>query len=335
MKAVKLVLKPLKNKPAVDGQTPLHIAYGTIEDHFNRAAEKYDADREVYLNSFIEDPDLLIKSKQWQKSSRRLASWAETWFMTHLDNKEEQQNALDILDRITKDSSIRNRNIWSHADHIKKTSKDPKTDGARVEKAEADADNFLRSAIKTQHHYNEIFEKGGYAVSVELEEDLASSIQLARTKHLIPDGQLWRQAMIFPPARIPVGEPVPDYPEVYNRILWMDPEDLEYHEETGELLPKKGYISEDGLVDDQSVVFHPETNTVDMGYRGGVKVTWNYWMPHTARDTLPPDSWCVQYNRRLYWQNIAKRQRSILEYRDYEDEVPEYDVIPSGSVVSG
>ena len=101
-----LVLKPLRAAEPGEGLTALEIDYGSLEDYFTRASNQYAEAREDYLNSCIEDVDLPRKSKTWQQTGRRLARWAETWFMVYSGDKEKQELALDVLDRIDRKSVV-------------------------------------------------------------------------------------------------------------------------------------------------------------------------------------------------------------------------------------
>ena len=103
---------------------------------------------------------------------------------------------------------------------------------------------------------------------------------------------------------MPVGEPVPESPEVFNRVKFLPPEALVYDPELDELVVRPGYVSEDGKIDDKSVIWHPETMTVEMGYAGEEKVVWSYWKPKDITDVYEEDSWVAQYLAREYDQWI-------------------------------
>ena len=313
-----IILTSPKAKQPAAGQTPLVIQYGTLLEYLTKAAEVYNADREAWLSSSIEDPRLPLKTKKWERSTRRLARWAGAWFKANFDDKEAQDEMKDIFDRITKDSGIREQNICLHVEHQKKTKEMNDTEIDRLDKLEDETDQFLCNAIKTQMHYIDLFNKeGGVQITlVDMEKQAAE--QLDRIKHLIPEGKLFKQAWIFPAERIPVGQPVPSHPEAYNRIQWMDPEDLRYDEETGELLPREGYVSEDGKIDDHSVVFHPETGTVEIGYRGEDKTTWRYVVFDDPAQTIDPTEWYAEYQIRLEIQKMESLQSGIFEPKEYE-----------------
>ncbi len=107
---------------------------------------------------------------------------------------------------------------------------------------------------------------------------------------------------IFPHDPVLEGQPVPTWPEPYQRVAALDVDHKEYDLEHDNFVVKKGYVSEDGLIDDQSVVWDYENNKVTIKFRGGEPVVWDFWKPKDTADVLGPGHWCYQYIRRLYWQ---------------------------------
>ena len=68
-------------------------------------------------------------------------------------------------------------------------------------------------------------------------------------------------------------------------------EEKVYDPELGEFVLPEGYLSEDGLIDDKSVVWHPETREVEMGFVGGEREVWNYVKHTNTWDVWIPGSW--------------------------------------------
>ena len=330
-KAARIILKPIKaNKPA-DGLIALTVDYGKVEEYFVQSALKYDADRTAFLSSHAEDPKLPLLSKNWQRSASRLTGWAETWFIMHKGNSEEQQSALDILDRITKESGIRLKNLWRYAEIQREVLEDDPGKERKIDKleeAEENADWFFRSALKTQTHFTDLFKSGKDYMPVLMKEEIEAGKYFDKIKRKFPQGKLYSRAIIFPPARVPVGEPVPQTPGVFNRYRYLPPEAVEYDPKLDELVIIPGYISEDGLIDDKSVIWHPENKTVEMGYRNGERVTWNFWKPKDTCDVMDPDSWCGEYRRRAKAEWRESKEPGIFDPRPCEKEPAGYDKIP-------
>ena len=308
-----IIMKPLRALEPGEGRTALEIDFGSIEKFLARATDVYNKDRDEFLGCCVEDEKLPKISKKWQQSTRRLARWAETWFMTHSDNDEEQNTALDILDRITKESAMREINLVKHLEWVEKAFPEKTEKIEALRQAEESADLFLCSAIKTQTRFNELYAHGESFVAVEAKAEKEAGEFLSKIYHKFPAGRAFARGSIFPPERVPVGAPVPMEPEAFTRVTYLDPDKLVYDPEVDELVPEKGYVSEDGKIDDQSVVWHPDTMTVDIGFRGEEKVTWNFWKPKDMRDVPDPESWCAEYEFRAYHQWLESQQRGILK----------------------
>lgn len=73
----------------------------------------------------------------------------------------------------------------------------------------------------------------------------------------------------FPIEHVPEGKHVPARPEPYQRVCAVDIDHKVYDLEHDNFVLEPGYISEDGLIDDQSVVWDYENNKVIMKFRGG------------------------------------------------------------------
>ncbi len=329
--AAKYILKPLKANQPADGHIALTVDYGQVDDYFTQTAKKYDEDRTAYLSSCADDPELPTLSKNWQRSAGRLTGWAETWYILNKGNSGEQQSALEILDRITKESGIRLKNLQKHIEIQKEVLEEGQKKEKKIEKladAEDNADWFFRSALKTQARFTDMFKSGKEYTPVVQKELIEAGKHFDRIKHKFPRGKLYSRAIIFPPARIPVGEPVPQTPEVFTRYRYLPPEAVEYDPELDELVIIPGYVSEDGLIDDKSVIWHPENQTVELGYRNGERVTWNFWKPKDTFDVMDPDSWVGEYRRRAKAEWKKTRDPGIFEPRPCEKEPAPYDRIP-------
>ena len=121
----------------------------------------------------------------------------------------------------------------------------------------------------------------------------------------IPKGHYFLPARPFPPARIPEGEPVPYLPAPYAAWKNLPNEDFYYDTEHDEFALPKGYVSKDERIDDESVVWNWQDNTVTMKFRGGEPVTWPFWKAKDTYDVLKKGDWCGEYYIRLYKQILA------------------------------
>ncbi len=54
------------------------------------------------------------------------------------------------------------------------------------------------------------------------------------------------------------------------------------------------------------------------------------WKPKDTRDIPMRDSWVTDYMIRSYRQRLEDEQLGILQRKNYEEEVPPYNVKPGG-----
>ena len=326
---MKIVLKPNKAAQPPAGRPALDVDYRATEEFISRAVIRYDKTRTEYLQIAGDDPRLTMLTKRWERASYALATWATAWFAIHLDNKDEQQNALDILDRITKDAAMREINLWEQRERVEAQEPSDQRDAEleRLDEAEERADRFLLTSLLTQDRFNRLHAKDPETMDVELKSETVASAQFDRIRHLVPPHKLWRIASIFPMHRVPKGQRVPQPPDAFQRILYEDPENLVFDPTLDELVIKPGYVSEDGLIDDKTAIWHPENNTVDIGYRGGERTVWQYWKPKDIRDMPARDSWLTEYLRRAYDQWLEDSTPGLLKPKPEDEDYP-YNRIP-------
>ena len=312
------ILRPLTAVLPVGGGTPLSIDFGSLNEYFELASNRYDEAREDYLHTAAEDPKLLDKTQKWAKAARMFSGWAQTLYFAYQDDAEQQQFALDLMDRITKESGLRLKNILLQFKLVKKNEPDNTERLKKIDDAYFTADFFLRCAVMTQQHYIDRLERGDNAYDIEYEADKKAGAQLARIAHLFPPDRLCLRGIIFPPARVPVGQPLPQPHEVYSRVKFMPPEDLVYDPVADELVVRPGYVSEDGKVDDHSVIWHPENHTVEMGYVGEEKMVWPYWKPKDNTDNIPEGSWCEEYVQRSYREWLESGKPGLFKHKPWD-----------------
>ena len=302
--------------------TALIAEYAPYEFYLQDALNKYDLCRADFFDSLAEDKDLPKKAKKWTEAAKVLLGYAQTLYIISSDNEEEQQRAMQIMDRISKESAIRQRNISKHRDLRLAAEPDmSEPDQERLDQYVRDADKDLLRSINTLAHYRGRYYRNAKAVSPETAAETEASERVARRMKMVPDGHLYLPARMYPPKPFPPGVPVPYLPEPYERMMELPPEDLEYDEEHDEFVIPKGYVSEDGLLDDQSVVWDWERHLVTMKLRGGEAVTWPFWKAKDASDIPIWDSWMVEYQMRLYDQWMEQNSPGYLKpdpkYEDY------------------
>ena len=247
---------------------------------------------------------------------------------TTLDDKKY---ANEIVDRVTKDSSIRELTCSQYYRFMKEANPTAHELIAAILKEKQKVMSFLDRCINTQSYYLKKIEKSQDYVDPIRKGETEAAIQGERERACVPEGSRFCPAIPFPPERIPWDQPVPQLPDPYQRYQNVDPEDKVFNVEHSNFELREDYLSEDGLIDGDSVKFDYENHKVTMKYRGGTPVIWNFRQFIDTKDVPKPGEWFSEYLIRAYQQSIADISPGVLEHRDSDREVPEYNRIPVGS----
>ena len=320
---------------AADGRMPLITEFISLEEAVSLAEETYLHYKREFMASFGDDADIPEKSKRWQRSSRELLRWAGTLFNVCRDDPEKQEKARALMDKVSKDSMLRFANLAKHVTN--KITKEPvnQTQRDRLDNAVYSCGAFVRDALATQNRYNELFEKGEIYTSAEMQGEAAASARVAEFREkVLPPGTIYTPGRVIPPYIVPEGQRVPYHPDPYEVYKSQPVDAYEWDEELEEIVLKKDYVSPDGLVDHESVLYDTENMTCTMKYRGGTPVTWNWWKAKDLSDLPEKGSWTAEYLSRAYWQMLWDKTPGVLKHTEADEEVPEYNRIPSGSVNS-
>lgn len=321
----------VKSEP---GRPMLDTDFMDIAEALDWAKSKYERDRDDYFNTLPDEPAMEAKSKRWQRSAYELMRWAGTSFNHANGNEDQRKEALDIMDRVTKDSSIRLKNMIKHTglmiDAEKKKEQTPEALQAfkdLMDQKEYETSSFFRNAVKTHSAFIDHFLKGdNYVNKVEVE---AAQFADDLRKQVLPKDRVYIPGRIIPPYPVPEGQRVPRKPDPYIIYKSQPVEAYEFDYEEEEIVLKEDYVSPDGLVDRDSVKFDRKNKKCTMKYRGGVPVTWDYWKADTTADMPEAGSWAEDYIYREYWQTAADEELGVLIRRpeEYED-TPPYNIKP-------
>jgi len=285
-----------------DGRPSLYTENGALTDSLRRSEEKYKLARADYFNALADEPILLAKTTRWQRAAKDLIQWAETLFNADQEDDDARNLALDIMEKVAKEAEIRHRNTWMHADIMLKQSPNDLNLQKRLDDAEFATGYFLRCSLKTQMTYISLYEKGE-VLSGDLKKEARVSARVAEFREKIfPRDHVYVPARIFPPHPVPKGERVPETPRQYTLYKSQPVDAYEFDRETDEVLLKKDYISPDGLIDRNSLVYDFENETVTMKFRGGEPIVWKVWKAKNTGDMPEEGSWVLEYLRRHYIQ---------------------------------
>ena len=307
---------------------PLKTGYRTYENYLLRARTIYDRAVTDFFKLSGDDPRLLDAAERWRAASVSLMRWACSFYRKIDATPEQRELALKLMDSVTKDSATRCDNVSQYYDLL--AAKDPSNTEAllKAEKADLLHLDVLSRMVETQSKYIRMQTESPEHESVELRLEREASKESREYFPHIPGKRSYRPAFPYPPERIPEEEPVPDLPDPISRVDDVPVEYKYYDEELDEFLIKKGYVSPDGLIDDKSVVFYPETHEIEFGYVGGVRKRWKYWKARDDRDVPKAGDWAIEYYQRYYAQYVLAPEYGILDPRFDEMEQPDYNRIP-------
>ena len=309
---------------------PAHITqFGTADDNLADARELYFKDKQRFFGTRIGDRAIEDVNRQWNESAKVLERCAMGYFRACGATDEGRVYANQIMDMVTKDSDLRKKNMKLHFDYLLKKNPDDNALWMDMRKVMLECIHEVQRFTNSQSLYIRYYENGETFQSLEQKMDVEAAEKAERVRNATPEGCTYRPSYIYPPRPVPPGERVPDWPEPMNRVADIPIEEKVYDPEVGEFVLPEGYVSEDGLIDDKSVVWHPERREVDMGYVGGERVTWPYVKHVNTWDVWIPGSWEAEYQIRLYQQQMADLEMGLFKHRvEDEEEIPSYNRIP-------
>ena len=315
-------------QPEAEGAAAPITGYRTYDYYLGKALDIYERAEKEFFAILPEDPALLKAAKRWERASVSLLRWAASLANKFNASDEDLKRASDLMDRLTKDSAIRADNISQHYALLAASGTEDDEALEIAELAELEQLDALTRMINTQTYYIRLWDRNCDQLSVEQAAELEESEHIRETYSRIPPNHVYRPIYIYPPERVPEDEPVPAIPDPYARVMDIPRSEKIYDEDLDEFVLPPGYVSEDGLIDDKSAVYFPETHEVEFGYVGGIRGRWKYWKAETDRDVIDPDSWFAQYYRRWYDRFVREPEAGVLQHREYEDPIPDYNRIP-------
>ena len=310
--------------PAFDCDEQMVTVYGPHDNYLERTQVIYERAKSEFNSLKMGDPQILELAERWRVVAVQLMRTACGFFGKLNRTDETRARALQIMDMVTKDSASRSSSVSRYYDLLEGKFPEQKEMLRIVEKADLKHLEVVDRMIRTQISYieKEDEENGGLTREQRMEREASKDVR--KTYDRIPKGHVYRPAYPYPPERIPEDQLVPGWPGPIQRIENIPVEEKVYDTELDEFVLPKGYISEDGLIDDQSVVYYPEIREVEFGYRGGPRYRWKYWKARNDRDVPIAGEWAVEYYQRFYKQFVLEPEHKVLE-PTVEELLPEYE----------
>ena len=307
------------NVPA-DPEDALITDYGKYIDFVKRAEEEFNQKLRDFFTFSIKDRAIEKAAREWEKAGAILAGYAGTIFNVNKDNSELREYAMELYDKITKASMLRAQNMAKHRDRIMAADPNNKTEEERLTKIKQEADSSLIRAVSTQNRFMELYEKGECYDAARHEQEARASARAAEKRKLIPEGHIHTPGRIYPPIPIPIEEQVPYAPEPYREYKTQPVEAYNFDTELDEFVLKPGYVSEDGRIDSESVIWDRKNHQVVMKFRGGEPIIWPEWKATWLGDLPAEDSWCWEYLGRLGQRMRDEEHWEMFERRPYEED---------------
>ncbi len=302
--------------------------FDSFADRLTEAETDYNDTRAAFFRTDPNTEDIMKAAEIAEAAAKALISRALTAFHMYNAGREDKMSALKILDRMTKESSIREQTCCRYYHDMRKKPDTGKKWLWGLFREKLKRMKFLDRCVRTQSSYNKRMseDKNSGSSGNELAEKLATKAE--RTRACIPEGGRFCPPRIFPHDPIPEGEPVPIAPDPYRRFKKMEAKDLVFNMEHFNFELPPDYVSEDGLIDSESVVWDYENSKVTMKYRGGVPVTWDFKQYIDPRDVPKPDEWILQYHLRLFEQEKNVDPYELFRHHPRDEEIPDYNRIP-------
>jgi hypothetical protein len=229
---------------------------------------------------------------------------------------------IDLLKYVTSEAMLREKHARQQQEILTEREPDNAALAAALHKAHIDRMRFTNRALATQNVWIKRFLTGGLYISPELEGEAKVSAKAHHIMNVVPEGHAFLPARPFPPAPIPEGMRVPLPPRAFRKMKQIPVDDMDYDMTHDEFVIRKGYVSPDGTIDDQSVVWDWENHLVYMKEVGEEPVVWPFWKAQNLGDNMIPDSWCAQYHLRVYQQFLEDSEPWSFFRRRYKPPDP-------------
>ena len=158
------------------GETALVTDYGSLDNYLDICKKHYEERRAEFFDSMVETENLPLKAKRFASMAKTYMGLARTILRDYGEFETYHQAALDITDRIVKESGIVLRNLDLHYEKMKEIL--PKGDVRliRLSKDVEDGINFFSRAVATQIVMNRREEAftGGPA-GIEMREEMKAN----------------------------------------------------------------------------------------------------------------------------------------------------------------
>lgn len=311
-----------------DAEDALITEYGEYLDFVKMSEQEFMQKKDKFYTHTLQDKALEDAAAEWEKAGALLIGYAQTLFNLDANRNDLRKYALELMDKATKAAGLCVKNLEKHRERVLAADPEKSSEEARMTRAKNQADSHLIRAINTQRRYIDLYENGECYANAQHQEEAELSARVEEMRKLVPEGHIHIPGRIYPPVPIPPGERVPVQPQPYQMYMDQPVEAMMFDEELDEFVLKPGYVSPDGLIDENSVIRDRKNHQVIMKFRGGEPVIWPEWKATWTGDVMDGHDWGLEYLARLGRQLQEDDHMELFHRQPYEDEVPWYDQIP-------
>ena len=289
-------------KPAAFRIAPI-TAFGSFEDYLADVEELYNHCEETFRTADVRAEDFPKICENWAVSARAMIMAAGALFGRYAADQKNKTRALEMFACCSEGSGLRAKNLKLHYELARQAENTAPSNLEKLRRQALNGYNFFFKAENTLNLYAKRFVNDPDYVSPEYRMEMEQGPIAKQYRSMVPEGHIFMPARPYPPVRIPdwqKGVPLP--PEPFIRWKNLPPEDFVYDAEHDEFVLPEGYLSEDGTIDDKSVVFNWEDRTVTMKFVGEEGVTWPFWKPKDVTEAPQMGTWYWDYYRTLYLQ---------------------------------
>ena len=293
--------------------------FSSLAEHLQEAENDYEEAMKTFRETNPGSRYIMDIAAQTEEAAKALISRALAYFTHYQASQEDKQRANQIIDRVTKDASIREMTCSQYYRFMKEANPGAKELIAAILKEKQKIMHFLDRCIRTQSIYLKKFEKSEDYVDPKAVEEIKSAAKAERERKCVPEGSRFCPPLPFYPERVPLDEFVPEIPGPYLDFVRLEPDQKVFNVEHQNFELPADYLSEDGKLDGDSIKFDYENHKVTMKYVGGEPVTWPFRQFIDPRDVPRPGEWYVEYYQRLDYQDYLKNQVGVLLHYPNED----------------
>ena len=309
-------MKKLSERFQVEEPEIFDAAHITDHDSYEERLQEAEQDYNDACEDFLkENPgsEAIMKAAEYVEAAAKIL-FSRVLVIFKMPNATDEaiEYANALMDRLTKDSCARERTCSQLYRKTREKYPEQKDRIHRLLIEKQKRMKFLDRCMATQAKYIKLQQTGKTGTDPVMKMLTESSRRAARIRSFIPEGGRFCPPRVFPPERIPEGQRVPMPPRPYLRFKGMDPKDLVFNVEHHNFEIPPNYVSEDGTMDSESIVWDYENSTVTMKFRGGEPVTWPFKQYIDLRDVPKPGDWVAEYIIRLNQQQMQKLQGGIL-----------------------